>query len=286
MTIQKTKDINKLFLEDENIKPVHISLYYAFCQLWEQDNCPDKLIFSRSDVMFLSKINSVGVYTSTIKYLDSIKAISYTPSKSLATPSFVSLSYIGLQLDCNRTSGEKSSNEEFASESKKEAIILDYDTIIKSEDFKEYLLENKIKITKIRVSNEVNKDSYSEEVTALTLELTKLFPEAIVSKLTKKQRYKWVDTVDKLITIDKYEIEEIKRIVKLARKDDFYHKVFLSLNKLRSNNKDGIKYIDFFKERFSRSKMNMLIGVTSHKTQSTAPSIINESSSNPDRMKM
>lgn len=55
-----------------------------------------------------------------------------------------------------------------------------------------------------------------------------------------------LDAFDKLIRIDKYTVEDIKKAIIWARSDDFWTKNFLSPVKLRNKDKSGVKYIDVF----------------------------------------
>ena len=52
--------------------------------------------------------------------------------------------------------------------------------------------------------------------------------------------------MDKLIRIDNYSKEEIKKAVINAVSDEFWHKQFLSLVKLRKKDKDEVTYISKF----------------------------------------
>lgn len=51
---------------------------------------------------------------------------------------------------------------------------------------------------------------------------------------------------DDLLRLDKYSKEEIVNAISWARADEFWSKNFLSPLKLRSNDKNGVKYIDRF----------------------------------------
>ena len=62
------------------------------------------------------------------------------------------------------------------------------------------------------------------------------------------------DTLDKLMRIDGYSVEQIKRAITFAVNDNFWQQNFLSPNKLRSKNKDGVKYIDVFLKRAENNK--------------------------------
>jgi len=66
----------------------------------------------------------------------------------------------------------------------------------------------------------------------------------------KATQDKWVKTIDELIRIDQLPAEAIVEIVKRTRNDEFWSGNFLALPKLRRKNKDGVKYIQVFYEKF------------------------------------
>jgi len=55
-----------------------------------------------------------------------------------------------------------------------------------------------------------------------------------------------LDVFDKLIRIDGYQEGDVKAAIEWARGDDFWSTNFLSPLKLRSKDKNGVKYIDVF----------------------------------------
>jgi len=59
----------------------------------------------------------------------------------------------------------------------------------------------------------------------------------------------WINTIDKLIRIDKYSIDDIVIAVQFAVKDSFWINNFQSLSKLRRKNKEGIQYIAVFLQK-------------------------------------
>jgi len=72
-----------------------------------------------------------------------------------------------------------------------------------------------------------------------------LFPKRNQPK-TKAQKQKWLDCLDKIERIDKYNLREVYEVCKQLRQDDFWQNVFLSILKLRNNDKNGVKYVDRF----------------------------------------
>lgn len=72
-----------------------------------------------------------------------------------------------------------------------------------------------------------------------------LFPDQYKPK-SEAQKNKWMDCLDKIERIDKYKLNEVYKVVKDLRSDDFWQSNFLSILKLRNVDKNGIKYIDRF----------------------------------------
>ncbi len=72
-----------------------------------------------------------------------------------------------------------------------------------------------------------------------------LFPKRNQPK-TKAQKEKWLDCLDKIERIDKYNLREVYEVCKRLRQDDFWQNVFLSILKLRNNDKNDVKYVDRF----------------------------------------
>lgn len=64
------------------------------------------------------------------------------------------------------------------------------------------------------------------------------------------------DTFEKLGRIDRYTNEEIKNAIAWARADDFWSANFLSPCKLRSKDKNGVKYIDIFLAKIVKNGAN------------------------------
>ena len=96
--------------------------------------------------------------------------------------------------------------------------------------------------------NDSFKKEYSQEVLQTFDECLNLFPLHLHPK-TKSIKNNWLDTVEKLIRIEKIPPDKIIEIVKKTRSDDFWSKNFLALPKLRKKNKDGIMNIVVFNER-------------------------------------
>ena len=81
-----------------------------------------------------------------------------------------------------------------------------------------------------------------------------LFPEQYKPK-SKAQKTKWLECLDKIQRIDKYNLREVYEVAKDLRNDDFWQTNFLSILKFRNKDKNGIKYIDrFMQNKAQKSK--------------------------------
>jgi hypothetical protein len=69
---------------------------------------------------------------------------------------------------------------------------------------------------------------------------------------TDTQILNWKKCLDKCISIDKYNLKDIYLAVKFIRNDDFWREHFLSLLKLRNQDKNGIMYIHRFMELYKK----------------------------------
>jgi hypothetical protein len=75
------------------------------------------------------------------------------------------------------------------------------------------------------------------------------FPENLHPK-TQKEIDSWKTTIKQLHEIDGHDYDTIRHLIQKTREHDFWSKNFLSVNKLRKNDKNGVKYFDVFFEKF------------------------------------
>ncbi|QDP61093.1 MAG: hypothetical protein Unbinned5858contig1001_22 [Prokaryotic dsDNA virus sp.] len=97
--------------------------------------------------------------------------------------------------------------------------------------------------------NNNNNIDYSEIANKSLEHFINLFPLRYQPK-TKSQKNKWLDTLDKIERIDKYDLRKVFRVCQKIRNDNFWSNNFLSLTKLRNNDKNGVKYIHRFMQQF------------------------------------
>ena len=66
------------------------------------------------------------------------------------------------------------------------------------------------------------------------------------------QKTKWLNCLNNCIKIDKYNLKDIYLTVEYHRNDDFWRDNFLTLLKLRNQDKNGIMFIHRFMENYKK----------------------------------
>jgi hypothetical protein len=108
------------------------------------------------------------------------------------------------------------------------------------------------------------KNDYSDGVKKSFDHFAALFPERYQPK-SKSQIKKWMDCLDKIERIDKYDLRDVYKMAQRLRNDSFWQNNFLSILKLRNNDKNGVKYIHRFMgqkvdaTKTAKSKINGLV---------------------------
>tara|TARA_R110000772_G_scaffold65396_1_gene145947 strand:- start:2399 stop:3337 length:939 start_codon:yes stop_codon:yes gene_type:complete len=72
-----------------------------------------------------------------------------------------------------------------------------------------------------------------------------LFPDQY-KPTSDVQKMRWLECLDKIERIDKYDLRDVYNVAKDLRNDEFWQTNFLSILKFRNLDKNGIKYIDRF----------------------------------------
>lgn len=109
------------------------------------------------------------------------------------------------------------------------------------------------------LSKKLNRDiesRFSSDVLNCYYNCLGFFPNDIHPKKGSKKEDSWVSTIEKLNRIDKLEFSDIESIVRLARRDSFWEENFLSLTKLRTQNKDKLPYWKVFAIKFKNNYKN------------------------------
>jgi len=100
-------------------------------------------------------------------------------------------------------------------------------------------------ILKKEIPTKSKTPQYNSTVLKAFPHFVELFPIQYKPK-TENQKNRWLDCLDKLQRIDKYNLRDVYNITKFLRADDFWQTNFLSILKFRNTDKNGIKYIDRF----------------------------------------
>jgi uncharacterized protein YeaO (DUF488 family) len=122
------------------------------------------------------------------------------------------------------------------------------------ENFKENIDNSNPKTSTNKTSSEKQSFSdakYSDLVLKCYENIVVLFPKKFRPK-DESQKIKWLKTIDQLERIEKYNPRQVFYITKKTLQDDFWAGNFITIHKLRQKNKDGIKYIDVFAERYAK----------------------------------
>jgi len=96
-------------------------------------------------------------------------------------------------------------------------------------------------------------EEFSDQVIWCYNECIKYFDSHLLP-LKVSEGKKWHETIDKLNRIDGIPFDKIVEIVQWARNDSFWSKNFLSLRKLRTKDKNGVKYAVVFNEKLKDKK--------------------------------
>lgn len=77
--------------KDDRLHALHISLYMALFQVWNQHKFKNPFTILRSEVISLCRIGSLNTYTKCLRSLHELGYISYQPSKKLREQSMISI---------------------------------------------------------------------------------------------------------------------------------------------------------------------------------------------------
>lgn len=93
-----------------------------------------------------------------------------------------------------------------------------------------------------------NTSTKSENVEKAYQHFVQLFPKRYRPK-TPATIEKWKVCLDRIERIDGYDLRKVYEVCRQLRQDQFWSENFLSVLKLRNNDKNGIRYVDRFMER-------------------------------------
>ena len=110
---------------------------------------------------------------------------------------------------------------------------------------------NKVNKTSKSPKKEIKASDFDDDIIKCFNHVILLFPEKYRPQ-TKSQKINWVKCIDQLNRLDKYSPRKVYYITMKALKDDFWSQNFYSILKLRQKNKQGVKYVDVFFEKFGK----------------------------------
>ncbi|MCX6303296.1 MAG: hypothetical protein NTW82_14055 [Bacteroidia bacterium] len=252
----------------DKLKSSHISLYfYIFNQaniaMWRSFPC------SHIEAMKAAGIGNKGTYYKCLDNLREWNLIEYKKGLNIYKYPLINLIY--LSENGQLKEGYLSENEPDKSENGqlKEGYLSENGQlkgckVSKNEHNEQNTLKNDFtpsynnnNITKKNVTSDIlpspenflNDSDLTKEINPAEIlydEITQFFPEDLRPK-TQKQKSAWIDTLDKLMRIDGHSAEEIKKVIRKTRENDFWKSNFLSVLKLRKKNKEEIFYYTVFK---------------------------------------
>ena len=257
--IKHHKNINMRLIELD-LSPIHISLYNALFMLWNNCGFAKEMSINRNDVMMLSKIGSNNTYSKSLRELESYDILEYKPSHNPLKGSKIELyrfdttddivvhnfcTTSDTTSDTTRDTLYKHLNKETIKllNNKKNCDLL-------NSNFSKWLKKEEQDGNIADVKKTID---FSQSVLDCYNNCLKYFPKHVHPKDNLKD---WLDTIEKLERIDKIPFKLIEEIVKRTRQDSFWGKNFLSINKLRKKNKEGVKYISVFAENIKSNNNN------------------------------
>lgn len=120
---------------------------------------------------------------------------------------------------------------------------------------------NNINNNNTEKSKKVKKDQrkfsdFPEDVQKSFIPICELFDESLRPK-TAEQKRAWCNTIDEVNRLDKVSPRKLYLLIQKTLNDSFWVKQFLTVNKLRKKNSDGVKYIDVFMHQFGKDIKNL-----------------------------
>ena len=95
----------------------------------------------------------------------------------------------------------------------------------------------------------INNKEIPQEVKTAFPHIISLFPEKFQPH-TEPQKINWINEINDIYRLDGVEPKVLYRLIENIRSDSFWSRNFLTIMKLRKKNKDGIKYLDMFFEKY------------------------------------
>lgn len=259
------------FENPSKIKPNHYALYFFAIEHCNRLGWKNEFGLPTTMTMEAIGIKSYNTYIKTFNELIHFGFFKLIErSRNQYSANIIALSNFNKALD-------KALDKAFIKHGTKqsESTEQSIDSIIKQINNKQY---NNKQLTNLKTfldvflipsdGDETNKIVFSKEVNDCYDSIFKLFNEKDLPK-NEKEKNKWLDTIEKCNRLDKYSFEDIIKITKKAKNDNFWAKQFLTINKLRSKNGEKIKYIRVFEEINDGKQGKQTIGTQVSEKKST-----------------
>ena len=224
----------------DDLKGNDIAVYFALLDYCNRLSWQNPFICHWDIICQTSKV-SKNTYYNSVKKLDSLGYVKYTKGKRNVSGGKIVI----LKLKNNkRTEKEQQGN--------KKGITRE-----QNEEQQGNLIKPLNKETNKPINNKQPpkpKKVFSQDVFDCYYSILPHFDES--TKPKENQVDSWLDTIEKLNRIDGYDFNDIIHLVSKTREDTFWQSNFLSINKLRQKNKDGITYWNVFYNKFKQTNNN------------------------------
>ena len=218
------------FENPDKIRPNHTAMYFFAIEHCNRLGWKQKFGFPTTMVMEAISIKSYNTYIKTLLELVEFGFVAMVErSKNQHSSNIIELS------NFNKATNKALDKALMKHTSKQhESTCQSIDSIIKQLN-KEQLNNKQLDFLQNIIDNNKNEKLPTEQ-TEIFKKILSYFPEKLIKD-------NWIKVYNDLIKIDKYSENEILNIVIKFRSDEFWSKNFMSLNKLRNKNKDGIKFV-------------------------------------------
>lgn len=241
---------NFCFENPDKVKPNHTAIFFFAIEHCNRLGWKIKFGFPTTMVMEATGIKSYNTY---IKCFNEIVGFGFfrliEKSKNQYSSNIIALSK-------NDKAHNEALDKALINHNTKQIVKQQESTVQSNDSINKQLTTNKEQRTtnKEQLTIKNTEKEFSQEVENCLSECLKYFDDHLHPET--KARESWLDTIEKLNRIDNIPFETIIQIVAWARNDDFWSGVFLSIPKLRTKDKNGLKYIISFNEKMKKNGTN------------------------------
>lgn len=225
------------------LKPNHFAIYFFAVEQCNRLGWKKQFGFPSSFAMEATGIKSYNTYTKALNELVDLGFIEMVErSRNQYQSCIIALSKFDKALD---KALDKANVKHMTKQ--RESTVQSTDSIDKQLNKETSKPIN----NKQSVPTKVETKTFSDEVNFVYDSVLPMFSERMIPK-KEKEIYNWKDCIDKLIRLDGIDANSIIHIVEKVRGDNFWKGEFNSILKLRRKNKEDVKYVDYFIEKFKK----------------------------------